>query len=204
MRAILLGLAAVLGVPAVIQAQTPTGHEGHAMTRAAARPAARVMSPQPAIGDITLIDHDGRQVRLADALTGDVPVMVNFIFTTCTTVCPIMSAGFARLQELLGNDSDDVKLISISIDPETDTVPALRAYAARQGAGANWRLFTGTAAASEAAQRAFNAFRGPRVNHLPTTFLRRAATTPWEEIPGLSSAQALLRALRGERGDAQR
>jgi protein SCO1/2 len=160
--------------------------------------------PQPAIGDITLIDNDGRQVRLADVLTGDVPVMVNFIFTTCTTVCPIMSAGFARLQELLGNDSDDVKLISISIDPETDTVPALRAYAARHGAGANWRLFTGTAEASEAAQRAFNAFRGPKVNHRPATFLRRAATTPWEEIPGLSSAQALQRALRGERGDAQR
>ena len=186
---------------AAIASPAPIAHEEHAVTRPDAQSVARMMVPQPVIGGITLTDDNGRQVRLADVLAGDAAVMVNFIFTTCTTVCPVMSTGFARLQELLGHDSRRVKLISISIDPETDTVPALRSYAARHRARPGWQFFTGTPEASEAAQRAFNAFRGARVNHLPSTFLRRAANLPWEEIPGLASAQTLLRALGGGRGE---
>ncbi len=105
-------------------AQAPTGHEGHQAQLAAPRPepSARVMSPQPALGDIRLVDQDGRATTLREALESDKPVLVNFIFTTCTTICPVMSAGMSQFLKNLGPQRDSVRVVSISIDPDNDTV----------------------------------------------------------------------------------
>ena len=89
------------------------------------------MPVQPVPGEVPFIDQHGRATTLRAVLDTDLPVLVNFIFTTCTTVCPIMSRGFAQLQESLGPDRDRVRLVSISIDPEVDSVVALEAYARR-------------------------------------------------------------------------
>jgi protein SCO1/2 len=161
-------------------------------------PAPRMMTPQPRLGDVSLLDRHGRATTLREAVDTDAPVMVNFIFTSCTTVCPIMSAGFAQLRESLGQGRGRVRLVSVSIDPATDTAERLRAYAARYGADDSWWLLTGTPAAAEAAQRAFGAYRGDRGNHAPATYLRRTRDAPWEALDGLASAQALLRAYRGD------
>ena len=173
-----------------------TGHEGH--TAAPAKiTATRVMDAQPRLDGIELVDQDGRTVTLAEAVGTDRPVMVNFIFTTCTTICPVMSSGFSQLQKSLGEAQDQVRLVSISIDPEADTPAALRAYAKRYRAGESWVFLTGTRAASEAAQRAFGAFRGDKTNHAPTTYVRRAPDGAWEQLDGLSSGETLLAAFRG-------
>jgi protein SCO1/2 len=200
MRRVVMTCAALLG-SALAFAQAPSGHEGHEghMAAAAAKPSTmRVMSPQPVVGDVPLVDHQGRATSLRQAIDTDVPVLVNFIFTSCTTVCPIMSTAFAQLHEDLGEKRDRVRLVSISIDPETDTVEALRAYGVRFRAGASWQFLTGTAVASEAAQRAFGAYRGDKNNHAPATYLRRTRDSPWEALEGLSSAEMLLRAYRGD------
>ncbi len=201
---IAVACATALGPPVAL-AQAPSGHEGHggheahmAAAAAVTRPAVRLMDPQPVLGDVPLVDHLGRSTSLREALDTDMPVLVNFIFTSCTTVCPIMSAGFAQLHEGLGAERDRVRLVSISIDPETDTVAALRAYGARYRAGASWQFLTGTATASEAAQRAFGSYRGDKNNHAPATYLRRTRGSSWEALDGLSSAEALLRASRGD------
>jgi protein SCO1/2 len=180
-------------------AQTPTGHEAH-MAQMAAKPketAVRVMAPQPAIGDIRLVDQAGRATTLREALGSDKPVLVNFIFTTCTTICPVMSAGMSQFLTNLGPDRDRVRVVSISIDPALDTVDALRAYAARYHAPASWQFLTGTPAAVEAAQRAFGSYRGGKNNHAPGTFVRRAANSPWIALDGFSSAETLLHAYLG-------
>jgi len=151
------------------------------------------MSPQPEVPDVPLVDAAGRRTTLRRAVDADGPVLVNFIFTTCTTICPIMSGGFAQLRRRLGAERRDrVRLVSISIDPETDTVDRLRAYAARYDATASWQLLTGTASASQAAQRAFGAYRGDKTNHAPATYLRRQRGAPWEVLEGLVSAEQLL------------
>jgi protein SCO1/2 len=161
-------------------------------------PASHVMTPQPVIGDITLVDQEGRPTSLREAIGSDTPVLVNFIFTSCTTICPVMSTGFAQFQERLGAERDRVRLVSISIDAETDTVDALREYAARYRAGPSWRFLTGTREAVEAAQRSFGAYRGDKGNHVPGTYLRRSVNAEWESVDGLSSAGRLLRAYRGD------
>lgn len=200
MRPAALVLAGVLYGVGALQAQQPashTGHEGH--TAPSAAPAmAPLLAPPPVIGDIPLIDRDNRHTSLREALDTDGPVFVNFIFTSCTTVCPVMSAGFAQFHDRLGADPGRrVRLVSISIDPEVDTAATLAAYAARYRAGASWQFLTGTTAGIEAAQRAFGAYRGDKTNHAPATYFRRARTAPWRVVSGLSSAETLLSLLRG-------
>lgn len=169
--------------------------------RVARRPApdarpARLVAPQPVIPDIRLVDAEGRPVSLRDVLAGDRAVFVNFIFTSCTTICPLMSAGFSQFQASLGAERDHVRLVSISINPDTDTPEILNTYAKRYHAGPSWVFLTGTAEAVESAQRAFGAYRGDPGNHEPVTYVRRRAQEPWEALDGFSSVERLFLALR--------
>ena len=182
------------------------GQEHHHPVGPEAAPAqakSRVMDPQPQLGDIRFVDSHGRSVSLGEAVSAEVPVLVNFIFTSCTTICPIMSAGFARLDARLRSDRLPVRLVSISVDPEVDTPSRLRDYATRVGAGSDWWFLTGTSAASQAAQRAFGTYRGGKENHAPATYVRREAGARWERLDGLASAEALLRAYHGVSASVQ-
>jgi protein SCO1/2 len=190
-------------------AQDAPAEDPHAAHRAAMgapvpEVVSRVMPVQPMPGEISFVDRHGRATTLRAALDTDLPVLVNFIFTTCTTVCPIMSRGFAQLQERLGPDRDRVRLVSISIDPETDSVDVLEAYAKRYQAQDAWWLLTGTREASVSAQRAFGAYRGDKMNHAPATFVRRSRDAPWEVIEGLSSGASLQSVSRDSPPPAER
>ena len=148
-----------------------------------------------ALPEVGLVRDDGRAVTLAQALGGDRPVVLDFIFTTCTTICPVMSQTFTRLQAQLGDQADRVRLVSISIDPEQDTPARLAAYARRFHAGREWRLYTGTAQDSIAVQRAFAAYRGDKMDHTPVTFIRTSPGHRWVRIDGFASAEELAREL---------
>jgi len=114
---------------------------------------------------ITLTDMHGHKVSLDQELRRDTPVMLNFIFTTCGTICPVMTVTFARAQELLSAEHEKVRMISISVDPEYDTPQRLREYAQRFNAGANWNFLTGSLAEVVAAQQAFQTYAGNKMNH---------------------------------------
>jgi protein SCO1/2 len=147
--------------------------------------------------DIKLVDSNGKPVSLRRSLDGDNPVMLNFIFTTCTTICPVTSATFSMVQEKLGPEQGKVRLISISIDPEHDTPAKLNDYAKKFGAGAQWRMLTGSVEDSVAVQRAFGVYFGDKMNHRPVTFMRKGPDKPWLRIDGFASADDLLQEYRG-------
>jgi protein SCO1/2 len=98
------------------------------------------------------------------------------------------------LQSQLGRDRDRVHLVSISIDPEEDTPARLRAYAKKFGAGPEWQHYTGTMAASIATQRAFDVYRGDKMNHNPVTLFRPAPGKPWLRMDGFVTPDDLLSA----------
>jgi protein SCO1/2 len=141
--------------------------------------------------DVKLVRDDGREVSLPEELDDGRAVVLQFIFTTCTTICPVMTQTFARLQEKLRDDHDRVHMVSISIDPEQDTPARLREYASKVHAGPQWRYYTGTVQASIGVQRAFNAYLGDKMNHSPATFLRATPGRPWVRIDGFASADEL-------------
>jgi protein SCO1/2 len=145
---------------------------------------------------VQLVRDDGKTVSLIDELNDGRPVILTFIYTTCTTICPMVSQTFERLQSELGSDRDKVHIVSISTDPEQDTPARLRAYAARFEAGPEWQHYTGTVAASIATQSAFNVYRGDKMNHTPVAFLRAAPGKPWLRIDGFATPAELLSAYR--------
>jgi protein SCO1/2 len=142
--------------------------------------------------DVKLTDMNGRETSLLAELDGGQPVMVNFIFTTCTTICPVMSATFAKVQGELGPDADAVRMVSISIDPEYDTPGRLRAYASLFHAGDQWQFLTGNLDDIIAVQKAFDVYRGNKMNHEPTTLLRASPGDPWVRLDGIASAADIV------------
>jgi protein SCO1/2 len=150
------------------------------------------------IPDVKLVREDGRPVLLSQELNDGRPIVMNFIYTTCTTVCPLTSQTFSELQSKLGARRDAVHLVSISVDPEQDTPARLREYSKKFGAGPEWQFYTGTPAASIATQKAFNVFRGDKMNHAPVTLLRSAPGKPWVRLDGFATPDQLLRELRDD------
>src|SRR6267143_1091689 len=90
------------------------------LTAVAAIPVARstVTYETPAV---TLVREDGKRVSLARELDDGRPVLLNFIFTTCSSICPLTSRTLEEFQHKLGSEAARVHLMSISIDPEQDT-----------------------------------------------------------------------------------
>ena len=81
------------------------------------------------IPDMTLIDQDGRPVNLVRDLAPGKLLVMNFIFTTCKGVCPPMGVNFGQLQRRLeARLGREVNLVSISVDPVTDTPARLKAW----------------------------------------------------------------------------
>lgn len=144
------------------------------------------------VPDLGLVRADGARVSLRRELDDGRPVILNFIYTTCAAICPLMSQTFARIQSRLGAERDAVHMISVSIDPEQDTPSRLTEYATRFGAGPQWTFYGGTLEASVATQRAFDAYRGDKMNHLPVTFLRAAPGQPWVRVEGFAGADEVV------------
>ena len=191
----LLSPAARAGENAAPAAPDPHAAHHHMMATMAESNVKRA-TMKYTVPQLALVRADGAKVSLDRELADDRPVVLNFIFTTCTTICPLTSQVFSMLQHKLGEDRGKVHLVSISIDPEQDTPARLRSYAARFKAGADWQHYTGTVQASVAAQQAFGVYQGDKANHQPVTLVRASAGGPWVRLDGFATADQLLEELR--------
>jgi protein SCO1/2 len=135
---------------------------------------------------------DGKRMRLVDAIDDGRPVLLNFIYTSCNAICPVTSQVFVEVREKLGAERDKVNMVSISIDADQDTPATLTAYARRYGSAGVWAHYTGTSADMVDLQRAFDAWRGDKMNHQPTTYLRAAPGQPWVRLDGFYGPTALI------------
>src|SRR5690242_8039438 len=80
-----------------------------------------------AIPDVVVLDQNNQKVHFYSDLVKGKIVAVNFMFTTCTTICSPMTANLARVQKkLLARGEKNVHLISVSVDPEGDTPDKLK------------------------------------------------------------------------------
>ena len=146
------------------------------------------------IPDVTLINQNGAKVRLKTLLTSDKPVLVDFIFTTCTTICPVLSANYSNFQRKLGPESAKVQLVSISIDPENDTPEAMKSYLEnRYAAKPGWDFLTGSKKDIDLVIKAFDAYSQNKMAHLPLILLRSMSDNRWIRIYGLIGTAELIR-----------
>ncbi len=145
---------------------------------------------------VVLLDSRGTEVNLATVLEYEGPLLLQFIFTTCPAVCPVLSASFQATQDQLGDDLEKVRMVSVSIDPEHDTPRRLSEYARRFEAGRQWLFLTGHRDDVVAVQKSFDAFSGNKMRHEPLTFLRPVAGDLWLRFQGFLSAADLAAEVR--------
>jgi cytochrome oxidase Cu insertion factor (SCO1/SenC/PrrC family) len=149
--------------------------------------------PGMKIPDIELLDQDGRKVHFYTDLVKGRTVAINFIFTTCTTICPPLGATFARVQKDLGERTGrDVQFISISVDPATDTPERLKAWGAKFHAGPGWTFVTGDKPSVDRLLSALAASSARREDHSPEVLIGNDARGTWTRTYGLAAASKLV------------
>lgn len=148
------------------------------------------------VPDVVLVNQDGTRLNLKTVLASKEPVILDFIFGTCTTICPVLSAGYANLQAKLGNESSKIHLVSISIDPENDTPKVMRDYLKRYRAKPGWDFFTGRREDIDKVMKAFNAYIPNKMSHFPLTMIRDPKTGKWIRIFGLMSSSEFMAEVR--------
>lgn len=141
---------------------------------------------------IQMVRQDGKKVNFRDELKDGRVVVLSFIYTSCTAICPMTSQTIFKLQGKLGGDLDKVHLVSVSIDPEQDTPEKLAKYADKFHASKFWDHYTGTEEASIAVQKAMEAYRGDKMNHAPATFVWNGKGGKWVRVDGFATADDLL------------
>jgi protein SCO1 len=190
-RSTLLTFVALL--PFALRAQKGNMHQHH-MAPAASSEDQPGNQPVAVAGltipDVWLVDQHGKRVRFySDLIRGKV-VAINTIFTTCTTICPLMRANFARLSKTLASGDADqdkkINLISISIDPVVDTPERLMHWSTETGqTGSDWTLLTGKKEDVDRLLKALQVFTPDKLSHAPVVLIGGDGTGDWARASAL-------------------
>lgn len=196
-RSLIVVLCAALVLPLAAVAQEPHHHHEAAPAPPPAAPADGEKVDLD-IPDTPLIDQDGRPVRFYSDLVRGKVVMINFIFTSCTTICPPMGATFGKVQQLLGDRAGrDVHLISVSVDPTTDTPERMKAWGKKFGAGPGWTLVTGPRETVVQLLKSLGVYT-PNINdHTPLVLAGNDPRGEWTRAYGLAAPAKLVELIDG-------
>ena len=170
-------------------AEIANPHAGHQMgeQQAPQTPAAQYFS------DVELLDQDGRKVHFYSDLLKGKTVVINAFFTTCNSVCPPMNRNLEKVQEALGARlGKDVFIISISVDPATDTPPRLKEYAQRFHAKPGWTFLTGKKENVDWALYKVGQYVESKDDHTTIIIIGNEATGLWKKALGMAKPAELI------------
>ncbi len=178
--------------PAPKPPQPADPHAGHDMSKHA-QPKEEPSAAAKWFTDVELLDQDGRKVRFySDVLKGK-SVVVNAFFTTCTSVCPPMNRNMEKIQEAFGDRvGKDVFLVSITVDPATDTPTRLKEYAAKFHAKPGWVFLTGKKENVDWALYKLGQYVETKDDHKTVFIIGNEPTGLWKKALGMARAEELV------------
>jgi len=143
--------------------------------------------------DVELINQDGKKVRFySDVLKGKT-VIVNAFFTSCTSVCPPMNRNMEKIQEALGDRiGRDVFLVSMTVDPETDTPVRMKEYAKKFHAGPGWLFLTGKKENLDWALYKLGQYVENKDDHQTVLIIGNEPTGLWKKAFGMANVAELV------------
>jgi protein SCO1 len=171
-------------------AQTPPAPHDHShmsKTPEASSPAQKYFT------DVELINQEGKKVRFySDVLKGKT-VVVNAFFTSCTSVCPPMNRNMEKIQEALGDRvGRDVLLVSMTVDPETDTPARMKEYAQKFHASKGWLFLTGKKENLDWALYKLGQYVENKDDHKTILIIGNEPTGLWKKAFGMASVAELV------------
>lgn len=147
------------------------------------------------IPDVRVYDQNGKALNFYSDLIKGRNVAINFIFTTCTNVCPVLTATFRRVQVELEKSQSDIKLISVSVDPAVDTPERLRNFASKFKVGPGWTFVTGEKTEIDSLLQRLGAGIGNKNDHTSMILIGNDPAGVWTRTYGLSSPSVLLKVM---------
>ena len=150
------------------------------------------------VPDVPVLDQNGKRRSFYKDLVAGRSVAINFIFTSCTSICSPLSATFKAMQtEVARKAGGDVHFISVSVDPLSDTPEELNKFAKKFEAGPGWTFVTGSRASIDAILKAYDVSAGDPNDHSPMIYLGHEPSKRWVRTYGLASPQQLVERLTG-------
>jgi protein SCO1 len=185
--------AAVLWLTSAASAGAPVAPEAPAARAQASDVSGSLELDVP---DVPVVTQDGAHLNFHRDLVAGKVVAINFIFTTCTTVCPPLGVKFGTLQRLLGDHlGKDAFLISVSVDPVNDTPDRLKAWAAKFGARPGWTLVTGRKQDIDELLRGLSSSGASPEGHTPMVLIGNDAAGSWTRAHGFAPASTLVKSI---------
>ena len=171
----------------------PTSLPEHAQQE----PSVASHTPSPAekyFSDVELIDQDGQKLRFYTDVLKNKVVVINTFFTTCSSVCPPLNRNLERVQEALGDRlGKDAFLVSISVDPETDTPPRLKEYSRRFHARPGWIFLTGKKENVNWALYKLGQYVAAKDDHTTVVIIGNEPKGLWKKALGLAKPDELMK-----------
>jgi protein SCO1/2 len=169
------------------------------------KPAEPAKSADVDLRDRELVDQDGRKVKFVSDVIGDRIVVMDFVYTSCTTVCPVLSAVFSQVQARLGDElGKEVALVSMSVDPIRDTPQRLKAYAAKHKAQPGWIWLTGSKTTMDDVLNGLGAYSPNFEDHPSMVLVGDGRTGEWSRFFGFPSPDRLMEQVNALQAARQR
>lgn len=148
------------------------------------------------LSDRPMLDQNGETRRLKSDIAGSRIIVVDFIFTSCQTICPVTTALMADAHRRLGDvAAEDMAFVSMSVDSGVDTPERLKAFAARHGAA--WSFLTGEKPVMDEALVWLNAYATNPEDHAAMIVIGDVATGEFSRIYGLPDPAVIEARVRG-------
>jgi protein SCO1/2 len=159
---------------------------------------ARAAAPAESFPNVELRTQDGTRVRFYDDLIKGKVVLINFFFTSCTTICPRTTDNLVKVEEALGERlGRDVVMISITVDPDTDTPAVLGKYALQYRTKPGWHFVTGSLKDIDLIRNRLGVNRdgGDKSQHTGVLVYGNEATGQWAATPAMGDPKGIVRSV---------
>lgn len=164
-------------------------HQSHG-PQAATTQAVKASSAKVRLLDLELTNQQGKTARFRSDVIGDRIVVLDNIYTNCTTICPILTTTMVNVYSRIGERAGkEVSLVSLSVDPVTDTPQRLRAYARRHKAA--WNLWTGPKPAMDQVLKGLGIYTPDYIDHPSSILVGDGRTGEWTRFYGFASPEQI-------------
>ena len=144
------------------------------------------------IPNARVVDQNGKQLNFYTDLIKGKSVAINFVFTTCTAICPSLAATFRKVQQEARARGLNVQLISVSVDPTVDTPERLQEFAKKFKAEPGWTFVTGDKAEIDSVLQALGVAVVNKNDHTPMVLIGSDVNDHWTRTYGLSSPATIV------------